>query len=143
MRYFKVKKVVVPPPEDTTLSIVTAAEEKATQFSEIDGYQYFGVTTEDESFLTKQHAACEVEELTFNQIEPILKECVLYKSINMIVQLKIRKRYSPEKEAQLNRMSNAVAKTQTPQEFWDYNTYVLECLAFGDQMKIEAGLKQA
>lgn len=143
MRYFKIKKVVVPPPEDTTLSIVTAAEEKATQFSEIDGYQYFGVNTEDESFLTKQHAACEVEELTFDQIEPILKECVLYKSINAVVQTKIRQRYSADDEMKLNRMSNAVAKTQTPQEFWDYNTYVTECCTYGDQLKIEAGLKQA
>ena len=142
MRYFKVKKVVVPPPEDTTLSIVTNLEEKATCFSEIDGFQYWGVDTTDADFLAKQHAACIVEELTFDQIEPILKECALYKSIDTIVQTKIRQRYSPEKEAQLNRITNSLPKTQTPQEFWDYNTYATECCAYGDQLKIEAGLKQ-
>ncbi|MHB8840994.1 MAG: hypothetical protein ACYC56_04260 [Candidatus Aquicultor sp.] len=143
MRYFKVKKVVVPPPEDTTLNIVTGLEEKATMFSEVDGYQYYGVETTDENFLAKQHAACGVEELTFTQVEPVLKECALYKSINEIVQTKIRSKYSAGDEIKLNRMSNAVAKTQTPQEFWDYNTYVDECCAYGDQLKIDAGLKQA
>ena len=42
----------------------------------------------------------------------------------------------------LNRVANSVAKTQTPQEFWDYNAYVAECCNYGDQLKIAAGLKQ-
>lgn len=142
MRYFKVKKVVLPQPEDTTLSIVTNPEEKAICYSEIEGIQYWGVNTGDANFLAKQHAACMVEELTYIQAQPILKVCALYESINAIVQTKIRERYSTEDEMKLNRMANAVAKTQTPQEFWDYNTYVTECRIYGDQLKIEAGLKQ-
>lgn len=142
MRYFKIKKVVLAPPEDTTLSIVTTHEEKATPFSEIDGFQYFGVNTTDANFLTKQHAACAVVELTYLQVEPILKACALYKSINEIVQTKVHQRYNVDDEIKLNRIANSVAKTQTPQEFWDYNTYVAECIAYGNQLKIEAGLKQ-
>jgi hypothetical protein len=143
MRYFKVKKVIVPPPTDTTLGIVVTGEEKENVFDEIDGYQYIGVDTADENFLAKQHAACEVEELSFGTIQPILKECPLYESINQIVRTKIRQKYSTDDELKLNRVANSLPKTQTPQEFTDYNSYVQECCTYGDQMKIAAGLKQA
>lgn len=143
MRYFKVKKIVVPPPEDTTLSLVHSEEEKANPVTEIEGYQYFIVDTQDADFLAKQHAICEVEELTYDEIMPILKESAQYEAINQIVQMKIRKLYSADDEMKLNRIANSVAKTQTPQEFWDYHAYVAECCAYGDQLKIQAGLKQA
>jgi hypothetical protein len=142
MRYFKFKKVVLPSPEDTTLGIVTSEGESTYFYDEIDGFQYVGVATTDENFLNKQHSACLVEELTFEEIAPILKSCQMYKDINNIVTAKIRQRYSVDDEMKLNRIANSVAKTQTPQEFWDYNTYVEECKAYGDSLKIQAGLKQ-
>jgi hypothetical protein len=141
MRYFKCKKVLLPAPEDTTLSIVTGPDEKANPVAEFEDYQYFIVDTQDDDFLAKQHEACEVEELTYEEAKPILKASAQYEAINQIVQTKIRKRYSAEDEIKLNRMANAVAKTQTPQEFWDYNDYVAECCAYGDNLKIAAGLK--
>lgn len=144
MKYFKCKKVILPAPEDTTLSLVTGIDEKANPVAEVDGFQYFIVDTAQDTagFLAKQHAACEVAELTYEEAKPVLKASAQYEGINQIVQTMIRKRYSAEDEMKLNREANAVAKTQTPQEFWDYNNYVLECKAYGDTLKIADGLKQ-
>jgi len=101
MRYFKVKKVVVPPPEDTTLSLVHSPEEKAIAYSEIDGYQYFGVDTQDANFLAKQHAACAVEELTFAQIKSILDPCRMMKDFNTIIENQIAETYSFGRELKM------------------------------------------
>lgn len=141
MHYFSVKKTVLAPPQDTTLGIVTSGE-PSYLYAEANGLQYWGVDTQDVDFLSKQHSECEVAELDFATISPILKSCALCESINQITQAKIRTQYSADDELKLNRLANNVAKTQTPQEFIDYNTFVEECRAYGSQLKINAGLKQ-
>ena len=141
MRYFSVKKTVLAPPQDTTLGIVTSGE-TSYMYAEVDGLQYWGVDTQDPDFLTNQHAECQVAELDFATISPILLTCPLYESINQIVTAKIRAQYCIDDELKLNRLANNVAKTQTPQAFIDYNTFVEGCRVYGNQLKINAGLAQ-
>jgi len=55
--------------------------------------------------------------------------------INSETGMNIRERYSISEELKLNRLANAVAKTQTPQDFLDYNTFVETCRAEGTTLK--------
>ncbi|HBO60552.1 TPA: hypothetical protein DD449_02630 [Candidatus Berkelbacteria bacterium] len=55
--------------------------------------------------------------------------------VNKETTAKIREKYSPEDEAKLNRIANALPKAQVPQEFVEYNTYAEQCRAEGRAKK--------
>ena len=55
--------------------------------------------------------------------------------VNKETTAKIREKYSPEDEAKLNRIANALPKAQVPQEFVEYNTYAETCRAEGRAKK--------
>lgn len=131
MNYIKLKKVVT---EHTTLSLVHSEEEQAYRYAEEGEFEYWGVATEDENFLAKQHAECEAEELTFAQIQSILNNCKLMKDINQLIEKEIAKKYTLAEELGL---TNTNWDTQ---EYFDYRTYVDECKAKFLPMKVERGL---
>lgn len=79
MKYYKVKQIVT---EYTTLSIVLEAGETAILYSQDGNMQYWGVDNTDENFLTKQHPECEVEEMAYDEIKPILDNSRLSKEFN-------------------------------------------------------------
>lgn len=84
MRYFKAKKVIIPKPEDTVLSLVSS-NEPTFLYDEIGNVQYYGVDTKDvQEFLSEQHLICEVAEITYEEIEPILASCRFRKDIELI-----------------------------------------------------------
>lgn len=95
MRYFKIRKVVT---DYTTLSLVTSENEQAYKYAEDGEYEYWGANTDDQNFLTKQHTECEVEELTFAQIQPVLENCKMMKDLNKMISDKIHKQYSLDDE---------------------------------------------
>ena len=74
MKYFKSKKVQS---KGTTLDLITLGDETRVQYENIDEVTWNGVNTNDETFLARQYAECEVEELAYEQIKPILDNCRL------------------------------------------------------------------
>ena len=74
MKYFKSKKVQS---KGTTLDLVTLEGESRIQYENINEVTWNGVNTNDGTFLERQHVECAVEELTFEQIKPILDNCRL------------------------------------------------------------------
>lgn len=131
MQYFKVKKVIT---EHTTLSLVHGEEDTVFKYDMIDGFEYWGVETEDGSFLDKQHAECEVVELTFAEIQPILNNCKMMRDINKLIENEIAKKYTIAEEIGLTNTD------WDSQEYADYRAYVSECKAKFLPSKIAAGL---
>lgn len=79
MRYFKVKQIIT---EFTTLSIVLEAGETSILYHQDGAMQYWGVDNVKEDFLEKQNVECEVEEMTYEEIKPILDNSRLSKEFN-------------------------------------------------------------
>lgn len=131
MQYFKIKKVVT---EHTTLSLVYDEEDTTFKYDEIGGYEYWGVETEDENFLNNQHPECEIEELTFAEVQPVLNNCPYMKRINKRIEEEVAKEYTIAQEIGL---TNSDWESQ---EYIDYRAYVAECKAKFLPMKITAGL---
>lgn len=131
MQYFKIKKVVT---EHTTLSLVYDESDTVFKYDEIDGYEYWGVQTEDVNFLMKQHIECEVEELTFAEIKPILENCPMMKRINNRIEEEIAKKYTVAQEIGLTNSDwNSI-------EYIAYRNYVDQCKTKFNQLKIDFGL---
>jgi len=61
-------------------------------------YEITGAENIDE---TAQHPECEVEELTFEDVQPILNECALMKSFNEIIERKIAEKYTIGRELKM------------------------------------------
>lgn len=74
MKYYKCTKVQK---QGTTLDLITLGDETRIQYENIDEVTWNGVVTNDENFLERQHVECAVEELTYEQIKPILDNCRL------------------------------------------------------------------
>lgn len=98
MRYFIVKQVVT---EYTTLSIVLEAGDTAILYHQDGTYGYWGVQTEDENFLTKQHPECEAEEISFADIQNILRDCRMMKDYDAMIEKKIAEKYSIGRELKM------------------------------------------
>jgi len=134
MRYFKTKIVV----EDYTTKRIIIPEGITNYcYAEIDRYEYSGVDTEDENFLINQHPECEAEEVTFAEIETILKSCKLYADVNELVVNKIREKYDVNAEAE---MLNKGIINSSDAAYLTYRTYVEECIAWGNLKKQDYGL---
>ena len=131
MKYFKLKKVVT----DTTFSLVTDENETSVMYSEEENFQYFGVETTDKNFLNKQYKECEVEELTFEQISPVLQRCKLLKDLNEIVEIRIAERYSIGAEINMLKLDVLDEKRIEYQNFVDGIKNEV------DVLKVEYGLK--
>lgn len=96
MRYFKAKLIVT---EHETKSLVAENQIKYAEIVEQEQvFEIIGVETIDES---AQHPECEVEELTFEEAQPILNECALMKSFNEIIERKIAEKYSIGRELKM------------------------------------------
>lgn len=134
MRYFKVKEVVK---DYTTLSIVVDEKEKSILYDKWGDTQYFGVKTEDENFLNKQHQECEVVELDFIEMQPILKECQQMHSINSTITTMIRQQYSMDDEAKYNTIG--ILNPSDP-DFVRFAEYKQKCREHGKNVKREMGL---
>lgn len=130
MKYLRLKKVVT---EHTTLSLVNNTEDPAYKYAEILGYQYWGVDTEAD-IIADQHPECEAEELTFAEIQPILNNCKMMRDINKLIEEEIAKKYTIPQEIGLTNGD------QSSQEYNNYRTYVSECKAKFQQLKIDRGL---
>ncbi len=130
MKYFKFKTVI----EDfTTKSIVLPDGAVAYQYTE----DLAGVDIVDsQEFLSQQHPECEVVEQTFQEVEPVLKECRMFHDINSIVQKMISEKYSIPDEIKMVKLP-----VDDPARV-EYQEYIDACRAYGRAMKIEKGLIQ-
>jgi len=131
MKYIRLKEVVT---EHSKLSLVYGEDDTVFKYDEIDGYEYWGVQTEDANFLTKQHPECEAEELTFAEIQPILHNCRMMRDINQLIEKEVAKKYTIAQEIGLTN-----SDWDSP-EYADYRDYVAECKAKFQQLKIDRGL---
>ena len=136
MKYYKVKEVIK---DFTTLSLIVNENEKSILYEKIDNIQYFGVETEDENFLSKQHPECEVVEMNFAEIQPILKECNQMKCINSTVTAMIRQEYSMNDEAKWNTIG--ILNPANP-DFIKFAQYKQKCREYGNEVKKQMGLIQ-
>ena len=94
MKYYKYKQVIT---EYTTLQIIG----DIIRYDVIDGYSYCG--SKDGLDLSIQYPECEVQEITFSEIEPILKNCVHMKMIDNQIRDEIKKYYSIDDEIKLTK----------------------------------------
>ncbi len=98
MRYFRCKQIVN---DITTLSLKTDAMETSYLYHQDGDMQYWGVQTDDPGFLLSQHPECEVTELTYPEMAPILKSCKMMRDLDIIIETEIAKEYSIGKELKL------------------------------------------
>jgi hypothetical protein len=93
MYYYKSNIIV------TEYSTLTLVGEGLIQYAGIDGCGYYG--SEQQIDMNVQHPECEVEELTFEEVQPILNECALMKSFNEIIDRKIAEKYTIGRELKM------------------------------------------
>jgi len=100
--------------------------------------EYHGLPNDidPEEVLALQHADCEVEEVSFADMEEILKGCRLYKEINAQVEQRIREKYSIGDEFSILKLD------KTSAEYLAYQQKVDEYREAGRVQKIALGLKQ-
>jgi len=135
-RYYKVNTVQK---DNTTLALVTAESDKSILYDSWGDTNYYGVDTEDVNFLNKQYPECNVQELSFEQILPVIKSCPAMNSANeQVVQL-IREKYSVNDELKL--VTIGITNPQDP-EYLEHLQYKEKCREIGKQAKISMGLVQ-
>lgn len=99
MKYFKAKKIVT---ELTTLLIRPIDQEKLLNYHSEDEYEYYGVETEDlDSLLAAQLPELEAQELSYQEIKPILDNCRMMRDFNSIIESQIAERYSLGRELKM------------------------------------------
>ena len=131
MRYFKVKQIIT---EHATKSLVAENQIKYAEMVEQEQvYEIIGAENIDE---TAQHPECEVEELTFEEVQPILNECALMKSFNEIIERKIAEKYTIGRELKMVKLDY-----DDPERI-EYETFVGSVKAPIREMKREKGLIQ-
>ena len=129
MRYFKVKRIIT---DYETKSLVAENQIKYAEIVDDDQvFEIIGAETIDEA---AQHGECEVEELTFDEVQPILKECHLMKSYNEIIERKIAARYSIGRELKMVKLA-----VDDPERL-EYEASVESVKAPIREMKREKGL---
>ena len=140
MKYFKAKVV------NTGIevkSFVSPIHEPSTGGSNLmydrqGDIEYHGLpdSVDPEEVLSLQHEECEVEEVSFADMEEILKGSRLYKEINAQVEQRIREKYSIGDEFSILKVD------KTSPEYIAYQQVVDECRQAGIAQKIALGLKQ-
>jgi len=128
MYYYKYKEVIK---DFTTYSIVVDEDNRMIKYAEEDGYCYCG--TENKIILKNQNKLCEVKEIEYAKIKPILVNCYFFKSLNKQVENMIAEKYSTGEEIKLNR------EKQEPQ-YSEYLAYIQKCKDIVNYTKIEMGL---
>lgn len=103
-------------------------------YDRINGFEYHSIP--DDSELPIQHDECEVIEISFSDIEEILKGSRIYKEINVQVEKKIRDKYSIGDEFSILKLD------KTSVEYIAYQQFVDECREAGRVQKVAFGLKQ-
>ncbi|MDP3444565.1 MAG: hypothetical protein Q8T08_17030, partial [Ignavibacteria bacterium] len=99
MKYFRAKKIVT---ELTTLLIRPIDQEKLLNYHSEDEYEYYGVETEDlDSLLAAQLPELEAQELSYQEIKPILDNCRMMIDFNSIIESQIAERYSFGRELKM------------------------------------------
>lgn len=133
MRYFKVKKIVT---EYETKSLVAENQIKYAELtvsSEV-GEQVYEIIGAENIEEAAQHEECAVEELTFEEAQPILNECALMKSFNEIIERKIAEKYSIGRELKMVKLPS------NDPERVEYEAFIESVKAPIRVMKQEKGL---
>ena len=140
MKYFKSKVVHE---GDEILAFVAPVqamteENRSLMYERKGDIEYHGLADESDTdeILGLQHAECEVELVSFADMEEILKECRLYREINAQVEQRIRNHYSIGDEFSMLKLTKA-----DPQRV-AYQQIVDDCKQAGSDQKIALGLKQ-
>lgn len=110
-------------------------------YTELGEAKLIGVSAEDHTEFESQLS--DFTEVVYAEIDVHLKNCHLYKQLNETATIRIREIYSVDDELKLNRIANALPKTQVPQEFLDYNEFVASVISEIDAKKVEYGLKES
>lgn len=135
MKYFKSKIVESDGEILSFIPPVNLTDEPChLMYDRINGYEYHGI--QDDAILPPQHPECEVEQVTFSDIEPILKGCRWYKEINAQIEQNIRNRYSVGKEISILKLDPG------SEERKEYQAFVDDCVMAGREQKIKLGLLQ-
>ena len=137
MNYFRSNVVIK---DNTTLTIKTdeLSAYMAARKNDIELWVIDIPGTAVTKFLAAQHPECSVAKVTYAQAAPYLRNSLIWEDINQKVTQKIREKYSVDEELQM--INRALVNLQDA-EFVAYRTYVATCIQFGDQKKIELGLK--
>lgn len=88
-------------------------------------------------FLSLQHACCEVEQVEFAQVEPVLKTCRAYKEIDDRTVSNIRKVYDINRELSIIKLGFSDA------QYIEMQAYIEQCRAAGRAEKVAIGLRLA
>lgn len=131
MKYFKAKRITT---ATTTLSLRPIDKEALICYESGDE-EFYGVgVTDVEAFLAAQDPALEAVEVSYSDIEPVLKESRFSLDIDDITKARIAARYSIADEIKMLKLS------ETESERVIYQTYVDACRAEGRTKKRELGL---
>lgn len=140
MKYFKSKVVHE---GDEILAFVAPVraiteENRSLMYDRQGDIEYHGLgdDVDTDEILGLQHPECEVQEMTFADMEEILKESRLYREINAQVEQRIRDHYSIGDEFSVIKLS------KTSAEYLAYKQIVDDCKQAGNDQKIALGLKQ-
>jgi len=126
----------------TTFDLEIKEGETLLQLEEdSEGKRLFVVNTESTpaDFLARQHTEIEAVQVAYNEVADEIKSSAAYTNINEIVKNNIRKKYSHDDEIKL---LNIALEVPMAEEYTDYRTYVAQCRAAGDVIKLSAGLKE-
>src|ERR1035437_6944136 len=129
MKYFKSKVVHQ---GDEILAFVAPVQAMTEQnrslmYDRQGDIEYHGLPddVDVDEILGLQHEECEVEQVSFADMEEILKECRLYKEINAQVEQRIREHYSIGDEFSVMKLS------KTSAEYLAYKQIVDDCRGAG------------
>jgi len=132
MYYYQYKKIIK---ENTTLQIIIPENVKSYQYDEINGITYIGCSQKLNS--DEQHIECEVKEIEYAKIKPILENCYLMKNINETIINDIRKKYSIDDE--FNLIKKAMIN-KNDIEYLEMQKYINYIKNLHKTTKIEIGL---
>ena len=131
MKYIKAKRITT---ATTTLSLRPLDKEALICYESGDE-EFYGVDVTDvEAFLAAQDPALEAAEVSYSDIEDVLKESRLLKDVDNITKARIAERYSIADEIKMLKLP------KTDAERVIYQTYVDACRAEGRTKKRDLGL---
>lgn len=107
-------------------------------YDRIGNIEYHGLpdTIDPERILMIQHTECEVEEVSFDDIQDVLINCRLYNEINNQIENRIRQEYSVGKEFAMIKLPHDDG------EYISYINFVEQSREDGRVQKVALGLKQ-
>jgi hypothetical protein len=98
MYYLRTNKIELP----VCISLRQTESLKTYNYHRDSNYEYHGVETEDiASFISSQPAELEISQLTYLEIEHILRDCKMMKDLDSIIETRIADRYSTGKELKM------------------------------------------